>query len=107
MPDLYTNHFIIDIEKSNKSNLITSNGESMQTAPWNDYKYFDYTINRSQISQITSLINGVLPISSRLTTNPNDLMVFAVGTSPEVHVIGTEQAILGATIKNQYLRTEY
>lgn len=104
---LYTKEKIINIEKSNRSGLITSNGASMKHTPWSNYEYFDYTISRSQISQIVALINAQLPAESRFTTNVNDLMIYAVGSNPEVEVQQGEVAVMGAAFKNQYLRVEY
>lgn len=110
-PDVFTSHYYIDILKSTQATLITSNNVDMQTLPWSDYRYFDYTINRNQISQIVQLVNAKLAadgrLNDRLTTNPNDLMIFALGTNPEVHVLGAEQAVVGVGIKNQYVRVEY
>ncbi len=105
--DIFTDHPVIDIEKSNKSGLIWSNANSMQITEWNDYKYFEYTINRSQIIEIVNMVNVIQEPGKAITTNPDDLMVFAIGTSPEVHVIGTEQSVVGFSFKWQYVRTEY
>ena len=101
-PDVYTSHPVIDIEKSSRSGLIWSNTTLMQTTQWSDYKYFEYTISRAQIAQIVSLVNPLQEPGNQITTNPDNIMVFA-----EVHVTGGEQSVVGAAFKQQYVRTEY
>lgn len=105
--DIFTDHPVIDIEKSNKSGLIGSNAVDMQTTGWSDYKYFEYTISREQIYEIVNMVNIIQKPGKLITTNPDDLMIFAIGVSPEVHVVGDEQAVVGFSFKFQYVRTEY